>query len=791
MTLRSILIFLFASCAFARGPVAGVVRDGSGGAVAGARVRLEAVAGAANQTAVTGADGRFAFLPIPLDRAVLTVEATAFERVVREIAPGDPSSAALEIALALDALPQQVSVTATGYLEDLDNSARAAAVLGRGELDRRLEFSVAESLREVAGVRITQVGGPGSTTNVRIRGLRAQDTAVLIDGMRFRDPAATQADASAFTADLLTVNISRLEVLRGCGSALYGSSAMGGVVNIVSDTGGGRFRGDWMAEGGGLGFLRTQLRLAGGTAQDRLTYSLGVGHVNVTEGLDGDDRARNSTAQGYVQYRALDRLLLSARLSANNSFVGLNRSPALTSNAPRTNPVIAIPLPDAEVARWERGLPFNLGNATVFPSGNDPDSRRASWLTSALFAADHQLTPRLNYRIAWQLVDTRRSFPNGPGGIGFQPTLGETSTFNGRIDTVQGRLNWVSRRHVVSGGAEWEREAFDNGGLTLTQPSLPPSSFRAQVTQRSVAAFAEDRWQLLNSRLQLTVSGRAQRFDLSRPQLSGDLPAYLSTGTPGPPSAFTGDASAMYRIDRTNTKLRAHFGNAFRAPSLFERYGTGFSGGAFLPYGDPRLSPERSYGGDAGIDQYFGQRRARFSATYFYTQLHSVIAFDSSGLINRTTDLFGRTSGYFSTQGGLARGVELEGQAALWKGFQLTGSYTHTRTLERRQIAAGTLRTPRIYAHTIAFAGSQTWRNLTLTGNFLGSPDYVGILSSRAIVWPGPRRVDATAAYRVKLAERFAPELFGRSENLLNQRYYEDGFRTPRRWIVGGLRISF
>ena len=96
---------------------------------------------------------------------------------------------------------------------------------------------------------------------------------------------------------MMTVNVSRLEVLRGCGSALYGSNAMGGVVNIVSDSGGGRFRGDWLGEGGGLGFLRSQVRLSGGMAQDRLTYSLGVGYVNVLEGVDGDDRARNSSVQ--------------------------------------------------------------------------------------------------------------------------------------------------------------------------------------------------------------------------------------------------------------------------------------------------------------------------------------------------------------------------------------------------------------------------------------------------------------------------------------------------------------
>ncbi|MDX1980731.1 MAG: TonB-dependent receptor, partial [Bryobacteraceae bacterium] len=265
----------------------------------------------------------------------------------------------------------------------------------------------------------------------------------------------------------------------------------------------------------------------------------------------------------------------------------------------------------------------------------------------------------------------------------------------------------------------------------------------------------------------------------------------LSTPLPGPPNAFTGDVSVMYRIAGSNTKLRAHIGSAYRAPSLYERYGTGFFGGAFIPYGDPRLSPERSLGGDAGVDQYLGRRRVRLSATYFYTHLRSVIGFDFTGLINRTTDPFGRSSGYFNTSGGLARGVELESEAALWKGFQMRGSYTHTRTLERRMIALGTLRTPRIFAHTFTFSGSQTWRRLTFTANFLGSTEFLGVISGRAVAWPGPKRLDATASYTLRGGERLKPELFTRVENLLGQNYYEDGFRTPGRWVVGGLRLSF
>lgn len=756
------------------------MRDASGAAIGGASVRLHSRAGVV-RLAATGGAGRFRFDDLPFERATIVVDAPSFERAVVDVAAGTEAT----VQLSVRALAQEVTVTATGSLEDLDASPRAAWVMSREQLDRRLEISVAEALREVPGVRVTQSGGPGALANIRIRGLRQQDTAVLIDGMRLRDPAATQGDASAFVAELMPLNLDRLEVMRGGGSALYGSHAMAGVVNLITGTGGGGFRGDWLGEGGGLGFFRSQARVSGG---DRFTYSTGAGHINVSEGVDGDDPSRISNLQGAVRYAAKPGLVLSARLMGANSFLGLNTSPSLTANAPSSGPVTAIPLGGDAAALRDRGLPFAVGPATVLPGANDPDSHRITWMTSVLFAADHQLTPRWNYRVAYQLLDARKRFPNGPGGPGFQPLASEVSTFNGRVDTLQGRVNHSGARNLFSAGAEWERETFDNGGVSRSFG--PEEAYRARVAQRSVSAYGEDRLLLLRTKLQVTLSGRWQGFSLSRPRLEGGVPAYRSEPLPSPPEAFTGDASVMYRVERSQTKLRAHLGNAYRAPSLFERYGAGYFGGVFTPYGDPRLSPERSVGGDAGIDQYIGARRARVSVTYFYTQLRSVIGFDFSGLINRTTDPFGRGSGYFNTAGGLARGVELEAQAALWRGFQVTGSYTHTRTLERLPVALGTLRSPRIYAHTAAFAATQSWRRLTVTGNLLYAPEYLGIISGRAVLWPGPRRLDMTAAYRVGEG-RWRPELFIRVENLLGNRYYEDGFRTPRRWAVGGLRVGF
>jgi vitamin B12 transporter len=765
--------------------ISGTVTDPSGARVPRAPVKLNSTGN--QRSTVTNDSGQFTFANVQGIGIVIAVEDPRFQSAVQKVDVRD-KSVTVDFQLHNQTLSQQVVVTASTQPLDLDESGRAVSVIDRNELDRRFEFSVAESLREVPGVRVLQLGGPGGLTSIRMRGLRNQDTSILVDGMRLRDPAAIQSDFSAFTTDLLTLNISRLEVLRGCGSSLYGSNALGGAVNMVSDAGSGKMHGDFFTEGGGLGFFRAQARLSGGLKNDKFTYSVGLGHLNVVTGLDGDDRNRTSSLQTFLQYRPIASGVLTSRIFSANGFAGVNIGPGLTANAPRTGIVEGIALSDSQVQLRERGLPFVLGNATVFPSSNDPDSRRTNWFTSVLSAWDQQVSAKLHYRVAYQLVDTRRSFPNGPAGISFQPAIRDKSDFGGRIDTVQGRADWTTKHQFLTGGFEWEREAFDNSGSTQNPAPTPASFNRARVSQSSKAVFAEDRW--VFGGIQVTLSGRIQDFNLSSPILTGGPSPWEGKISVTPPTAYTGDIGVAYRVAKSNTKLRAHFGNAYRAPSLYERYGTGYFGGVFTPYGDPRLTSERSYGGDAGVDQYLFGRRAKLSATYFYTELRTVIGFDFSGIVNRTTDPFGRNSGYFNTNGSIARGVELQGQTALWKGFDLTASYTRTATLERSAIALGTQLTPRIYPHTATVVASQRWRAVTISATYLGASNYFGVISGRAVRWEGPRRLDTVASWRAPV-EKVKLELVGRIENVLGQRYYEDGYRTPQRYAVAGIRLGF
>jgi hypothetical protein len=94
-------------------------------------------------------------------------------------------------------------------------------------------------------------------------------------------------------------------------------------------------------------------------------------------------------------------------------------------------------------------------------------------------------------------------------------------------------------------------------------------------------------------------------------------------------SSLTGDGAAAYLIRSTGTKLRAHVGNGFRAPSLFERFGEGVFQNVPTRFGDRTLRAEQSIGVDAGIDQHAANDRLLLGVTYFYTRLQRVIDFKS------------------------------------------------------------------------------------------------------------------------------------------------------------------
>lgn len=790
--------FLFGESNSGGNSIHGRVIDDSGAAVAGAEIRLFHRLTQLQSNARSDESGSYRFERLTEGEYLLQAQA-ASAQLTSEPVPvivTKAGGAAIDLKLRITARADRIVVTAAALPESVIAAGKTLDSLDRADLEARNEVTVVESLRLIPGLRVQQLGGPGSFSRIQTRGLRAADTGLLVDGMRIRDAAAVQGDATAYLGDLQLVDTQRIEVLRGLGSAVYGSNATAGVINIVSDQGGGPLRGEIGGEGGGLGLARGVARLAGGALGERINYSGGVAHLNVNGGVDGVENVRNSSGQGYLQWRPSASTSLSGRAFGGFSTVGVNSSPqaAPTANLPPSGTIPAIPLEHTQMLLGDQGQPFSWGNATFGPNFYDPDSRRVGSFASTMVAWQQQVAPKFNYRIAYQNLLTDRDTRNGPAGVSFQPRYNNSSVFDGSIDTLQARADFAPVRwNLFAAGYEFERESYVNVSTDQNPDPAQRVDAAARATQSSNSIFIQNQTRMLSERLQLHLTGRYQSYDLSRPRFEGGAPRYQGASFQPPAAALTGDASLSYFIARSSTKLRAHAGNGYRAPTLYERIGTSFFFGSFSPLGDPGLRPERTVGLDFGFDQYFARERFRLGGTYFYTRLQEVI-----GYLNLANDPWGRFGGYANTGGGLARGVEIAAELRPWRQTQIQTSYTYTNADEKRSaLVGGLLQSIRVFPHSFtAQIAQQVTRRLQVTADFLGASDYVSGSfftgsGNRPYLFAGPRKLDFAANYTVPAGERRQIRFTLRLENALNQRYFEDGFRTPGAWATAGMKFTF
>src|SRR6185437_12748413 len=254
---------------------------------------------------------------------------------------------------------------------------------------------------------------------------------------------------------------------------------------------------------------------------------------------------------------------------------------------------------------------------------------------------------------------------------------------------------------------------------SLFQQAIPSFSAFNNTTdrQRTFAIFGQDQISLFDDRLQLSFGVRGQFFRIR----AADRPGVLS-GVNAEKS-ITGDGSVAYFFRSTNTKLRAHVGNGFRAVSLFERFGAGlFPGLGLHRFGDPTLRAEQSISVDGGVDQRFARDRALIGVTYFYTHQPRVIDFQSFFVVDPLG--LGRFSGYENRPGGFSRGVETYLEAAPFRGADWRASYTFTNS-DRFVKGVGLQQEYAIAKHLLAVILNQRYRawlfsfDLNHTGSFI------------------------------------------------------------------------
>ncbi len=768
----------------------GTVRDPQGSAVDGAELTLYRDRGTSPLATTRTKSGAFRFAIDSSGSFLVEVSAPGFRKLSIPVRGAEP----IAITLKLAGVDQHILVTAEAAAQTVDQISKAVSFIDASEIAQRNEISLSETLRDTPGLLVRNLGGPGQATSVRMRGLRADATSILIDGLRMRDTATIQGDASSFLSTLNIINVDHVEVLRGSGSSLYGSNAVGGTINVVTPQGGGPVHGDLQVEGGMLGLIRARATISGGVRENRLVYSLGLLHLNVTGGIDGNDRARSSGFQGYSKYSVKPSFTVSGRLFVSDDFVQPNSSPTATG-------IPAANIPNTTIVQ---AIPYQNGVGTFIPNRDDPDNRRASRFWSTAFVAHQSLGASADWQASYQKVHTNRTFANGPAGFGFQPSVSNFSQFEGGIDTVAGRFSQrPTRWDAYSIGAEFERESYFNADNNRL-PAPATVSTETNAGQRSQAYYFANQIMLLDQRLQISMSGRAQFFSLGHPTFvyKGTANPYEALSLNSAPKALTGDVAASYFLPNSGTKLRSHFGNSYRAPGLYERFGSGFAYNAglnavlFSPYGDPRLSPDRYNSVDAGIDQYLWHDKIRLSGTWFYTRIARITQFDSSLTVVRPpTDIFGRSSGYFNGTGGISRGVEMTAEFRPRRGTLLRTSYSYINADTDQDTAVrGFYKALSIPAHSFtAMLNQQLGKRTSLNVDLYHSGDYYNSLfaagRARAYQYSGLTKIDLVGNRVLWQGEKLSLNGYVKFENVLNQTFYENGFRGPGGVFLGGLRV--
>lgn len=505
--------------------------------------------------------------PVPRAPVVrqATVEAGAAAASAPESAEGNGAPQDAPVARELDFAGQLSSSIGT-----------ATSVVTGEELSRRQTRTPVEALSGLPGVAVSRTGSPAGLTQVRIRGAEGNHTLVLIDGMEANSPADGEFDFSNIVG---TDDIERIEVLKGVQSGLYGSGAIGGVVNIVTRSGKGPLRVAGAVEAGSFGTRQASALVSGGN--DRAWGLLSV----ATRKMDGFNiapagnerdgsltttsflKAGISPVEGLTIEGSLRQTRKDGQRDEENYFV----------------PGVLIQQIDAP-SRFSADMWLGAleGKLTLLGGAWMQSLRMES---RALTADDLSINPAF---APFSLYDRYRSTSD---------LYRYTSTF--RLDTP----GLPDVRHYVTGLLESRRDGF----VLFTDDNIDH--------ERRTRSFAGE------------VRGEYWRMlDLSASVRHDDSDVFAD--------ATTWRTAASLKIPTTPFRLHASAGTGIKLPSLFEQYGR--IPNFFSP--NPNLVPERAEGWDAGVELSLLNGRAILDATWFSTDVTGKIQRVNGGTTVRNLD---------------------------------------------------------------------------------------------------------------------------------------------------------
>lgn len=203
-------------------------------------------------------------------------------------------------------------ITASRAVEERSASSAASTVFTRADIERLQPSTIADLLKRIPGMQMGQNGGRGNVTGIYLRGTKTAQTLVLIDGQRVNSASAGMASLELLSID----QIERIEVSRGANSAIYGSDAVGGVIQIFTRRAEGEgFHPRMRLAYGSRNSWERSLGLSGGTAQTQFSLNAsseetnGINRTNIKQGPNSDhDAYRNNSISFNLNHRFNENL---------------------------------------------------------------------------------------------------------------------------------------------------------------------------------------------------------------------------------------------------------------------------------------------------------------------------------------------------------------------------------------------------------------------------------------------------------------------------------------------------
>ena len=470
--------------------------------------------------------------------------------------------------------PNEIVVTPYRSETSLRAVGSSLTVIKRDEIEKYGAAPIIEVLRGTVGLNVTDTGGQGSSSNVSIRGGSVGQTLVMIDGVRIGDPS--DVSGSFNFGMIMSADIERIEILRGPQSALYGSDAMGGVINIIMRKGVGKPKAEVMMEGGSYGTRAARGSVSG--QQDSVSYSFAVAGFS-TDGFSRYGyrikRITSSLTQP-LEKDGADKVQLSGRLGWTvNDQIEIESGVLGSINNTRFDDWGVDNRFDRE--RDAVGQVWLKGSYTT-PSGSDKTS----------------LTTFANRTLRRTGYDPATYYDWNTMALAPEKTAQDY-----RGDRYGSELQhdhrWADHYGTTTFGLRNEVESlYDTHDYIARMAPVVDES----ASQTTNSAYLLHRLPI-GQRLILSLGGRVDAVDQFN-------------------TFSTWRATAAYNVEETGTKLRSSIGTGAKAPTLYQLMSF---------YGYNKLQPEKSIGLDIGLDQDLPALRGTASFGLFYNKYRDLISF--------------------------------------------------------------------------------------------------------------------------------------------------------------------